>query len=221
MCDIIAGIASGVAQTVVGHPLDTIKVLIQNGHPWKMNTFSMYYRGAGFPFVSSVLFNATVFSVYERTISHTQSSYISGMLSGVIVSPIMYTFDVGKIKLQTAQPLAVSDFYRTRGFPVTLCRESLAMTIYFSTYHWFRERYNSLTAGGLAGLFNWTVTYPLDIIRSRQIAQNISFRKAVELGALWKGYIPCAVRAVLVNGACFYVYEEALRICSDRSKMKK
>lgn len=220
MCDVAAGVASGVAQTIVGHPLDTVKVLIQNGHPWRMKTLPMYYRGASFPFISSVLFNATVFPVYERTISITGSSYLSGMLSGMVVSPIMYTFDVGKIKLQTNQPLTVSDFYRTKGFPVTFGRESISMTIYFSTYYWFRKRYHPLIAGGLAGLFNWTVTYPLDIIRSRQIAQNISCLEAYGQGTLWRGYIPCAVRAVLVNAACFYVYEEALRMCSDRRKTK-
>jgi hypothetical protein len=221
MCDIAAGVASGVAQTIVGHPLDTIKVLVQNGHPWKMKTTSMYYRGASFPFVSSILFNATVFPVYERTISITNSSYISGILSGMVVSPIMYVFDVGKIKLQTNQPLSASDFYRTKGFPITLCRESLAMTIYFSTYHWFRKQTHPLVAGGLAGLFNWTVTYPLDIIRSRQIAQNITFYEALQQGTLWRGYVPCALRAILVNASCFYVYEKTLSMCSTESKNEK
>jgi len=30
-------------------------------------------------------------------------------------------------------------------------------------------------------------------------------------GGLWKGYLPCAIRAVLVNSATFYVYEKLKR----------
>ena len=174
----------------------------------------MYYRGATYPFMSSIIFNATVFPVYERTLAYTHSSILSGMLSGIVVSPVLYIFDVGKIKRQTNQLLQFHDFFRTRGIPITFVRESFSMSIYFSSYHYFRKYMNSFMAGGLAGLANWTITYPLDIIRSRQIAQNITFRQALAQKRLWSGYIPCAVRAILVNGACFFVFENVMKLCS-------
>ena len=82
------------------------------------------------------------------------------------------------------------------------------MSIYFGTYFNLKEKnFNPLIAGGLAGLANWTVTYPLDVIRSRQIAQNIPMKQAIKQKQLWKGFSICATRAVIVNAANFWVYE--------------
>ena len=64
-----------------------------------------------------------------------------------------------------------------------------------------------LIAGGMAGLTNWTFTYPLDVIRNREIALNINFKEAYKMGNLFKGYGFCATRAILVNSAGFYVFE--------------
>ena len=56
-------------------------------------------------------------------------------------------------------------------------------------------------------LVNWTLTYPIDVIRNRQMAQNIPYKKAIEQGNLWKGFSTCATRAIIVNSSSFYVYE--------------
>ena len=62
-------------------------------------------------------------------------------------------------------------------------------------------------AGGLAGLANWTASYPIDVIRSRQIASNCTVKQAYDMGNLWKGFGLCALRAILVNSVGFYVYD--------------
>ena len=67
--------------------------------------------------------------------------------------------------------------------------------------------FNPLIAGALAGLANWTMTYPFDIVKSRQIAQDVSIKDAIKMGKLWKGYPVCATRAVIVNAVNFWTYE--------------
>ena len=89
MLDCIAGGIVGLVQIIMGHPLDTIKVLIQNKQKWKKLPLKKYYSGCKYPFISSFIFNATVFPVYERTLDHTNSHYLSGVLGGVIISPVM------------------------------------------------------------------------------------------------------------------------------------
>lgn len=42
--DFIPGICAGIAQTIVGHPIDTIKVLLQNKKPWIGLSIKDYYR---------------------------------------------------------------------------------------------------------------------------------------------------------------------------------
>lgn len=207
MTDVIAGVFAGIAQTTVGFPLDTIKVRLQNQKSWKLKNPLMYYRGAAYPLTSSILFNGFVFSAFERSLPYTNSNVLSGLMSGFVISPMLFCFDVGKIKRQTNQKFLFEHIFQTKGLPITFLRESCAMSIYFGSYFSLRETMHPLFAGGIAGLLNWTLTYPLDIVRSRQIAQNISIQKAISQGEMWKGYLPCAIRAILVNGACFYVYE--------------
>ena len=67
--------------------------------------------------------------------------------------------------------------------------------------------FHPLIAGGMAGLANWGLTYPLDVIKSRQIAQGVSIKEALKLGNLYKGFSVCGTRAVLVNAANFWMYE--------------
>ena len=45
MNDFVAGICVGFSQIISGHPLDTIKVLTQNGLKWGGLPLRDYYRG--------------------------------------------------------------------------------------------------------------------------------------------------------------------------------
>ena len=82
---------------------------------------------------------------------------------------------------------------------------------YFGGYFYCKHelKLSPLISGGIAGLLNWTFTYPIDVIRTRQMANNISIKKAINQGNLWKGYSACAMRAIIVNSASFYVYEKS------------
>ena len=158
---------------------------------------------------SASIFNCTVFPMYERTIKYTNNSFLSGALSGLVVTPAVFCFDIGKIRQQTEQKLKISNFYKSRGFFSTMGREVGAMTAYFGSYNYLKEQnLHPLISGGLAGLFNWTMTYPIDVVRSRQIAQQMTIKEAINIGGLWKGYSVCAARALIVNAAIFYTYEK-------------
>ena len=101
MTDIIPAFCVGVTQVSVGHPFDTVKVLMQNNKKWFGLPLKSYYRGWRFPLVSATFFNCTVFPVYEYTIKYTNNSIVSGALSGVMVTPFVYFFDSYKIRKQT------------------------------------------------------------------------------------------------------------------------
>ena len=213
MKDIIPPLAIGLTEVSIGHPFDTAKVLIQNKKRWIGLPPSHYYRGWKFPLFCSCVFNCTVFPMYDKTIKYTNNYWLSGFLSGLIVSPIVFTLDTFKIKRQINKPISLSLLKPMHGYWSTTARESLAMTVYFGTYKSLKDKnYNPMIAGGAAGLVNWTATYPIDVIHSRQIAQHISIKQAIKIGNLWKGYSVCATRAVLVNACTFSVYEKVKKL---------
>lgn len=208
MTDFVAASCVGLAQIGVGHPFDTSLTLIQNKRKWWGLPIKNYYRGWRFPMTSSIVFNATVFPVVERTQQYTGSVFLSGLLAGVCVAPFMYCFEYGKIRKQTQQPVTINGLLNNSGRIAMLSREMVAMSSYFGMYNYMRDNnYHVLLSGGMAGLANWTLTYPIEVVKNRQLAQNISIRQALSQRAIWKGYPICAARAVLVNAANFWTYE--------------
>ena len=87
------------------------------------------------------------------------------------------------------------------------------MSIYLSSYEYARS-YNisSFNSGCISGVLNWGITYPIDVIRTRQISQNVSFLEAYKQGALWKGLGVVLCRAMLVNGSIFYTRDKVTEL---------
>ena len=73
----------------------------------------------------------------------------------------------------------------------TFLRESIAFAAYFETYNYFKtNNYPILLSGAFAGLCNWTLSYPFDVIRTRQVAYNVTFKNAYKQGNFGKGFLP-------------------------------
>ena len=205
--DILGGFCVGWSETLVGYPFLTAKVLTQNGYKWWGHPLRRYYQGVRYPLMSSVGFNMLVFPLKDRLYPYTNSYALSGALAGIAVAPQMYFIDTFTIRRQTDQSVSLKMFKGSRGFGMTVGRETVALSTYFGVYHRMRENYGSLVSGGVAGLANWTFSFPLDTMRTRQMAQRCSVAEAWRMGRIWKGFPIAACRAVVVNAVSFSVYE--------------
>ena len=232
MKDIIASSCVGLGQLLIGHPFDTAKILIQNKQQWYSLPISRYYRGWKFPLFYSSLFNVICFTTHERTYKHTQNHFASGLLGGMAISPFAYVLESFKIKhqvynkthnqtkpnqtkKQTINKRIMKSTFKqiktTRGLLSLSTRETLAMGVYFQTFHELKKHIdNTLICGGLTGITSWVLTYPIDVISSRQIAQNITIREAFSQRNLWKGIHVCLLRAMIVNAVNFKIYETVM-----------
>lgn len=202
MHDVAMGFVIGLVQSGIGHPFDTAKTLLQNKQTFRNLKPLQYYRGVAYPTCASLVFNVTTFPVYAKMQPYTKNAYISGAIAGATVAPIDYAFDVGKIRRQTLSQTPL----HLKGISFRCLRTVIAMSAYFGVYTDTTTHTGPFIAGAVAGLANWTITYPLDVISTRQIAGNLTIREAMR-GGLWVGYVPCALRAILVNSATFYAYE--------------
>jgi len=121
-----------------------------------------------------------------------------------------------------------------KGTCATLLRDVPASAMYFMTYEKLKKfmtpanatglsPLQTLLAGGVAGILNWAVAIPADVMKSRiQTAPQGSYPRGVrdvfakmmrEEGprALYKGCVPVMLRAFPANAACFMGYEVALK----------
>jgi len=82
-----------------------------------------------------------------------------------------------------------------------------------------------LAAGGLAGVMNWVVIFPIDTIKSRFQTDNLfqpkyqsathCLKQTIEMQgykSLWRGISPCLLRAFIANGAGFLAINTARKI---------
>tara|TARA_Y100000816_G_scaffold186295_1_gene135266 strand:- start:144 stop:815 length:672 start_codon:yes stop_codon:yes gene_type:complete len=217
MSDIIAGGITGVLQWVIGHPIDTIKVLMQNNMKWCGLPFRQYYNGGSYKLVGSFIFNTIVFPIDDRvrTNFNIDNRFISGGVAGIFVSLPVFLFDVCKVKRQVNKNYKIKwkDFVSTPGYRMLASREIIGCSTYFGSYQYFKDRdYGSFVSGGLAGMINWTCSYQFDVLANRQMALNIGLKEAYSMGKLWSGYGACMIRAFLVNSVSFYAYEKSKKI---------
>jgi solute carrier family 25 carnitine/acylcarnitine transporter 20/29 len=120
--ELIAGTVGGWAQVAIGHPFDTVKVLLQTNSEYK-NAWNCFqrtvqsqgivslYKGSLSPFIGFGICNAVVFSAngfFKRQLSNGSHELslgkviLAGGCSGAIVSIINCPFELVKVKLQTS-----------------------------------------------------------------------------------------------------------------------
>lgn len=124
-----------------------------------------------------------------------------------------------------------------RGTGATLLRDIPASGMYFMTYEYLQRILTpagqdrgdmsigrTIFAGGMAGICNWAVAIPADVLKSRfqtapagkypngirDVAREILREEGIM--SLYKGFTPIMLRAFPANGACFLGYEVTLKL---------
>lgn len=225
MKEYISGGLSGIAQILVGYPLDTMKVLKQNNIKINMNN-SLNYNGVKYPLQLSIISNSIVFgisntlnkyNIYQystnKKINNNINMFINGYVAGIVSSPFVYIYDIKKTNVQTNNNNKLKDFMiksKFNGLFMTIMRESIGFGTYFCVYDLLKNeyKYNTEISGGLAGVTNWTITYAIDVIKNRQLSNNISIIEAYKMKNMFSGYKYCLLRAFIVNSLIFSVYEK-------------
>ncbi|KAI5937414.1 mitochondrial carnitine/acylcarnitine carrier protein isoform X1 [Manis javanica] len=188
----------------------------------------------------------------EDVLSYPQL-FAAGMLSGVFTTGIMTPGERIKCLLQVqassgqtkytgaldcarklCQESGIRGIYK--GTVLTLMRDVPASGMYFMTYEWLKNIFTPegksanelsvpriLTAGGMAGIFNWAVAIPPDVLKSRfQTAPPgkypNGFRDVLKelirnegVMSLYKGFNAVMIRAFPANAACFLGFEVAMK----------
>lgn len=123
-----------------------------------------------------------------------------------------------------------------KGTAATLMRDVPASGVYFASYEWLKKTLTpegktaadmsvgrTILAGGTAGILNWMVAIPPDVLKSRlQTAPEGSYPNGVRdvfkqlikeegVKGLYKGATPVFLRAFPANAACFCGYEIAMK----------
>lgn len=214
----IIGSLIGLTQTIFGHPFDTLKTIKQSNNNYNIKNIKnvrFLYKGVSYPLIINIGYNGSLFYLFnkmkENNYNNFESGFISGLLSGVILNP----FEYYKVNKQINNKTYI--FNSFKGIQLTMLRESLATSIYFSTYFSLHHKeINPLLSGGISGVFSWFVTYPIDTIKTNYQVKiykdtNDVIKKCFNIKYIinkntWNGVNYCLTRAFIVNSISFYIY---------------
>ena len=180
-----------------------------------MITYKTIFRGIRYPLITILPITAIQFSFedYLKTIIHNR--FITGALTGMATSPLISVTDLLRIRKQQGIKVPIDI---TRGQVITMIRDTISFSIYFGTYstiktHLKQKGYGDtlsiIVAGSACGCLSWTLTYPLDIAKSRFQSYRVnSVADAIKKGKLWEGLFICNVRAIIINSIGWLVYEK-------------
>ena len=216
----------------IGRPLSALSSPPQSiNMMMKGFRFGELYKGFRYPMYMSCVYNAGCFSIYTWGIDVRKwSPFVSGLLAGGIVGSLSTPFEYYKIQKQTNVCCRKNINYISlieirRWMPsigITTGREGIASGCYFGTYEWLHKNQllyemtggSDFVNGGIAGCGSWLLTYPIDTVKTRRQSltpvecMRTSWTKLVNMnGGLYGGIWICLIRAFIVNGLTFQIYE--------------
>ncbi|XP_064877097.1 mitochondrial carnitine/acylcarnitine carrier protein-like isoform X2 [Oncorhynchus nerka] len=249
----VAGGAGGACLLFVGHPLDTIKGLLGlykgMGAPLASVAPMMAISFFGFGLGKQLLQPDSTKTLMPTQLF--LSGCLAGVFTTVIVCPgervkclLQVQASGGQQAVRYAGPLDCAlKLYKTQGIrsiykgtTLTLIRDVPSNGAYFMAYDFLKHKMTAegesvsqlstpkiLLCGGIAGICNWIVGLPPDVLKTNfQTAPDGRYRGTGLLDvlrellrdegprALYKGSNAVFLRAFPANAACFLGYELAL-----------
>lgn len=239
------GLFGGLTGILVSHPFDTIKTRIQSNKVTTINQaikLGKLYSGITPPLIGIMLEKSIVFGFYEKSKNYGLNNFWSGIIGGFMSTVIVTPVDRLKINFQN-QELKLNNLHTIKnvfspknlykGFTPTIFRETPGFGIYFSTYNYLSDNYNTthnigktFCFGALSGLSAWIFIYPSDLIKTnyQSTHNNLSLPQTIKkiwltnnnsnspilaVKNFYKGFNLAILRAMPLHGGVFLGYELA------------
>eukprot|EP00760_Papus_ankaliazontas_P004331 PhM_4_TR11813/c0_g2_i1/m.58930 len=264
----VAGLGAAAIATLVGHPMDTMKVRLQNSHgpsslmhivrhTFRHEGVAGFYKGVVPPVIGRSWTRGVKFGTYGSILAQRQRASedgatlslhdymiaggVGGAASGAIGTPV----ELVKTRLQMQHHrsrgvgtvamlkhiVRVEGVRRLfRGAAPAVLHEAPYYMFYFSAFNSLKQALpddvrgsNPLGVfllGGICGTIPWVLFYPTDTLRSKMMCRSSGNQtmsvvlantiKADGARGLYRGLLPCVLRAFPVHATQFLAYETLL-----------
>lgn len=224
---IIPSFCAGIVQTIVGHPLDTIKTRIQIdnnsvnnilSNVYKNNNLLLLYKGGLMPLLGNSFLNCFLFTYHYSLNKKINNHYLTGIITGSISGIILSPFELIKCNLQNnttmkeiIKKIKLKEIRLQNGLLLSIIRDSIGLSIYFGSYEKLQEQNkNPLLNGGIAGSLSWLYSYPIDVLKTKKQISNNKLHniiKKMNIKMYLNGLPIVLLRSFIVNSCVFYTYE--------------
>jgi solute carrier family 25 carnitine/acylcarnitine transporter 20/29 len=248
--NLLPGFCQGLTRVTISYPFDVVKTNMQkhvdvNLYSTIKNLIKQdpfrFYRGATFSYVSVSFERAIQFYCLEKMNKIYKNTYMNGFLFSLFAS--IYNVPVQFITTNIALNNTKTKLYLKyiienkinlyKGSQLEILRNTINSTIFMGTYYYLRNTFGENTGlspfyGAFSGLACWTVTLPIDTLRTdyQSSTQNIKALitnrfKNGGLFAFYRGFTPIILRTIPSASAGMYIYENVRNYISNELKNKQ
>ncbi len=194
------------------------------------------WRGAAAPLSSAPIFMSLSVATYAAMVSPASPLLmhgVGGFVSGFSQSLLNMPFELVKVRLQistaakeasswaTAKAIVrshgVRGLFPRRALVANAVTLSVGNTLYYTVHEWMQRHvlarreelrlHHRIFVGGLTGVFYWMAIFPLDLMRTRVIADpSLTMRSQLSLvlaaygvRGMYAGLLPTLIRAFFTN----------------------
>lgn len=239
--DFVSGVVGGISGLVAGQPFDIIKCKLQATNMTFKETYNSinkpfgFFQGMASPMAGVAAINAILFTVYgSLTGPSLWDVYAAGCCAGFTQSALAIPIELTKIKSQLHGNSSIYHFKHIfknqgvkglyRGSLATILRDTPSYGIYFAVYEGLCSddptSMEMLVNGGIAGIFGWIFTYPIDVAKTViQSSDHASFKSIWHqkhpMKYYFRGMTPTLLRAIPTNALTFFAYSHTMRLLED------
>jgi hypothetical protein len=195
------------------------------------------WRGCLAPMSSAPILMSLSVSTYSAMVTHDSSlpqHAFAGFMSGFSQSLLNLPFEVVKIRMQVSrgkhaastwttakamvQASGLSSLFPRHAFVANAISMSFGNLVYYSFHEWVQRMvlahnnselhlHHRILIGGMTGVCYWILIFPLDLVRTRLLADSratllSASREAVRtrgVRGLYAGLLPTVIRAFFTN----------------------
>jgi len=221
-----AGAVAGFAKTMISHPLDTVKVHLQNKRVVP-RTLGGLYRGITVPFIRNGVEHSTHFffrglvaqALASSGLPGAENAWLVGFLAGFPQSALNTPMDYVRLQLQLKQPIRMAMMYR--GLPWVVAKEATSGMIFYGFYEGMKAMHiPSGFAGSGSALLAMTLTYPVDVFKNR-VQAGETFSSARKMKSFSSGLSWSIGKCILSNFVALSVYEACCTALQARQPIQQ
>ena len=201
------------------------------------------WRGCLAPLASAPIFMSISVSTYSALVQKTSSltqHACAGAFSGVTQAFVNLPFEVIKVRMQVSrgkhvastwttakamvQASGLSSLYPRHALLANILSLAVGNFVYYGFHEWIQREvlsrhgelllHHRILVGGTTGVFYWMLIFPLDLVRTRVLADSratlaSATREAVKLHGvrgLYAGLLPTVIRAFFTNATFMTVF---------------
>lgn len=231
MNDFINGTVGGMFGTLLSHPIDTARIMIQTKKPIEIRNL---YKGVLPPLFGIGLEKSLVFGTFYTLDKFEETrdwkTFYKGMIAGFVSTLVVSPVEQVKILLQTNQYSSFGNYLKSgeifrgglrgfyNGWTATLVREVPGYGFYFYCYENLKKESDALAnvfwKGAASGMFAWSFIYPSDyvktLVQQKKCGYNSVIREIWRENGLFGFYRGCGfalLRCIPLHGGVFVGYE--------------